>query len=346
MLLSPLPPPEGGIATWTCKYQQYCTERDVSLSIVNIAVTGTRGTQINAKKNLFDEWKRTRHILRDFKAAIRKERPRVIHLNTSCSRFGIIRDYLCARIAKKKKIPLVLQCHCHIPTQMHGKMSRFFLKKLVSISCCVLTLNSPSNDYVNTVAPGKGMVLPNFIEREGIGSVVVRETVKEILFVGHVQRTKGCFEILEAAKRLPEYHFTLVGPVAQEIELLSCPPNVSLMGRKTNKEVMDCLLEADIFLFPSYSEGFSVSMLEAMSKGLPIVASDVGANRDMIEDQGGIIVPSQNVDALVDAIQSLQDSTLRDKMSKWNRSKVEAEYMLDAVMDRLFGIYHRYVKQS
>lgn len=343
LLLSPLPPPEGGIATWTCKYQQYCAQRDVLLSIVNIAVSGTRGVQINTKKNLLDEYKRTRSILRDFKTAIRKSQPQVIHLNTSCSKFGIIRDYLCARVAKRKKIPLILQCHCHVPTQMRSKLSRFLLKRMSSLSRCVLTLNAPSNDYVNALVANKSVILPNFIERKALDQIAVREKAREILYVGHVQRTKGCVEILETAKRLPEYHFTLVGPVTKEIESLPCPKNVSLVGRKTNAEVMTYLAEADIFLFPSYSEGFSVSMLEAMAKGLPIVASDVGANRDMIEDKGGMIVPVKSVDALVDAIQQIQPFELRDQMSEWNRNKVKTAYMLDVVMDRLFHLYDKYL---
>lgn len=52
---------------------------------------------------------------------------------------------------------------------------------------------------------------------------------------------------------------------------------------------------------------FSNALLEAMSVGLPIIASNVGANADMIEENGGVIVPVRDVQAIVDAIISLNN---------------------------------------
>ena len=103
LLISPLPPPVGGIATWTVKYLKYCKENDIDVSVVNIALIGNRGVQVNTQKNFFDEVIRTKRILKDLKNAVATYSFDIVHLNTSCSKFGIVRDFLCACVAKKKK---------------------------------------------------------------------------------------------------------------------------------------------------------------------------------------------------------------------------------------------------
>lgn len=77
-----------------------------------------------------------------------------------------------------------------------------------------------------------------------------------------------------------------------------------------------------------------------MAAGLPVIATDVGANAEMIEKEGGIIIPAGEADAIVKAIDLLkEDRELRLKMSIWNVGKVRSVYLLDAVMEKLIKIY-------
>lgn len=120
---------------------------------------------------------------------------------------------------------------------------------------------------------------------------------------------------------------------------LSSIENIVLHGAHNKEYIKNILDNADIFLFPTKSEGFSLALLEAMARGLPVITTDVGANKDMIEDNGGVIVPFNDSDAIDVAIQQLSDKNLREQMSRFNVEKVEKNYTIDIVMHRLTDIY-------
>lgn len=338
--MSALPLPMGGVAAWTVKYKRYCEEQGISLSIVNTAMLGKRGEKVNCKRNLIDEIKRTSVILSSMFKEIKKELPSVVHINTSCSRFGVFRDLLCMFVALNRKIPIVLHCHCNVQDQIGGRIAQTAFRWIVKKSKVVLTLNQASYEYVKRITKCDVRIVPNFVEGSIISkNHVVSEKIREVLFVGHVQMKKGCKEILEVATKLPEIHFTLVGQVSDKIQVLHSPNNVLLVGEVSHQEVQKYMQQADLYLFPSYTEGFSISLVEAMANGLPIIATDVGATRDMIGDKGGVLVPVKDVNAVVQAIEKLQDKSIRNEMSQWNLQKVQECYTQDQVMEQIMSCY-------
>lgn len=342
LLVSALPPPAGGIAVWTERYLEYCEKNGIDVSLVNIALTGTRGTKINDHTSIVDEVKRTKRVLRDMRSQLNTVNPSVVHMNSSCGPFGIYRDLLCVKAAYKKGIPIVLHFHCNIENRVSGKAGMWALNKMTSMAKRTLVLNSSSKSFLETHTNSRPQIVPNFIDSDFlVKKHSIREQIKEIAFVGHVQITKGSKEILEAAAQLPNIHFTMIGPVADEISALPCPNNVTLVGPKKPEEVKKYLLDADLYLFPSYTEGFSLSLTEAMATGLPAIATDVGANKDMLENTGGIIIPVQDSEAIVEAIKQLQDKDLRREASEREIKKVRGYYLTETVMNQLVDIYKR-----
>ena len=349
LLISPLPPPEGGIATWTQKYKAYCEAYSQPLSIVNIALIGSRSGQFNKKRNYTDELKRTYRILADLKRQLKSEAPDVVHLNSPCNGLGIFRDLLCVKMVKKAGIPLVLHCRSNIEDQLatgNAQSQKAFVK-MAEMADCVLTLNQPSFAYASQYAQGKTIKVPNYIGSEALNTgFTVSDQLRKVLFVGHIQKTKGAEEIIRAAVDLPDIEFQMVGPVHEAIQQMQCPENIHFLGNKHSAEVKEYLKNADVFIFPSYTEGFSNALLEAMASGLPCIATDVGANRDMIEDQGGVIIPVGDSDAIVNAVNRLRDSDMRRKASAWNLHKVENSYLIERVMEMYFKIYHDVISNS
>jgi len=120
---------------------------------------------------------------------------------------------------------------------------------------------------------------------------------------------------------------------------ISFPPNINNVGIVDPECLKDILDDADIFLFPTYSEGFSNALLEAMARGLPIIATDVGANKDMIEEKGGIIIPTKDITSIVEAVKKLEDPQMRLNMSIWNIQKVKKYYTIDIVINHLEDVY-------
>ncbi|HCF50739.1 MAG TPA: hypothetical protein DER60_10675 [Syntrophomonas sp.] len=342
LLISPLPPPAGGIASWTKQYIEWSNNHDLNIDIVNTAVIGKRAEIINSKTKISDELKRTKDIIRELKKKIIEVKPQIIHLNTPCGKLGIIRDYLCARIAKKHDVKLFIHYRCNISDQVRkSRISRYFLKKIANIADINLVLNTSSKEYLKSEANSCSIKIANFIDKTFIlqGSKQISDKIKTISFVGHIQRTKGIFEIIDVARGFPEITFKLAGPIANEIKEIDKPSNLVFMGPLIKQEVRELLIDSDIFLFPSYTEGFANAMLEAMSVGLPIISTPVGANIDMIESMGGVIVEVGDSLSIIDAIEKMKNSNDRSKMSEWNLNKVKSEYTTENGMSKLISLY-------
>ncbi len=341
LMVSPLPPPSGGIATWTQRYNQYCDQHGISVSIVNTAVLGKRAEKLTQRRSLFSEVKRTLGIVIDLLRELSKYKPDVVHINTNCNKLGIHRDTLCAWLVKRRKVALVVHCRCNIQDQLGDNvLAQRAFKRIVQLADVVLTLNTPSHEYVQNIFEGKSRIVPNFIEADRILPCKnISPVIRQVVFVGHVQDSKGAIEIIELAKLFPEVCFRLVGPVAKEVVDVQRSGNVCLLGEVEYQKVLACLDEADIFLFPTHTEGFANALLEAMARGLPIITTDVGANRDMLQDQGGIFVPVGVVDALADAINTIADLDIRKAMSQWNIARVKGKYTIDKVMQEFLNIY-------
>ena len=102
---------------------------------------------------------------------------------------------------------------------------------------------------------------------------------------------------LQRTKTSPIKIFVLAGIISDEYKECELPANVVMAGNLDASAVREQLDMADVFLFPSYTEGFSNSLAEAMARGLPVITTKVGANVDMLEDRGGVYVPVGNGDA-------------------------------------------------
>lgn len=337
LLVSPVAPPVGGIATWTQCFCDYFSKKDWDIHIVNTSLIGRRAKE-NQTRFFWDELVRNISIIGRFYREIRKHPIDIVHINSACSKFGLLRDLICVMLARKHKI--IFHCHCNVEDQLDGsRLAKKMLALALKKAHKVITLNETSRAYIASYGCDRVQILPNFIARNDVARQhIIREEAKNLIYVGHIRKTKGLLEMLEAAKKMPEMEFSLVGPLYENIENIEFPSNVHLLGTKSKAEVISMLDDADVFLFPSYTEGFSNALLEAMARGLPVIASDVGANREKLENLGGIIIPARDSEAIAAAITQIQDIKLRQQMSEWNIQKVAAHYTTDMVMCELMNL--------
>lgn len=330
---------KGGIAVWTEHFIKKCEKSNIDYFLVNTEIVGKRQTDDAAKRNLFDEFIRTKRIFNDLKKFF-NETFDIAHVNTSCGTFGLIRDYLIVKKIKKQGIKTVVHYHCDIPYWVKNKISKYFLFKLASLSDVNMVLCDNSVKFLKDNYNLKSVKVPNFVDDTII--IEKKETNKNIdniCFVGSIVKSKGILEIFQLAQRFPKYTFNLIGVVSEEIQAVKKPDNVYLRGAFDNKKIINCLDDADIFLFPSYSEGFSMALAESMARGVPVIATDVGANKDMIEDKGGCIVKVGDVDEMQKALEKLSDKKIRQEMSEWLIDKVKNNYTLDSVFKKILDCY-------
>lgn len=142
----------------------------------------------------------------------------------------------------------------------------------------------------------------------GLGS---DETI--LICVGRLVKIKGYNILIEAISLLhSDVAFKLIivgdGPDRENIEYLISQKRlkgkVKLLGQKD--DVPDLLKLSDCFVLSSYSEGLSCSIIEAMAAGLPVVATDVGGNRELVKDGvSGYIVPPGDATVFAKRLQSI-----------------------------------------
>lgn len=338
LLVSSLPPPNGGIATWTEQYLKDCEKRN-TVYTVNTALIGKRVLHRGGKMNVFSEIRRMLGILRKYCSILNSKQVDVIHINSSCSKNGILRDAICVAIARKQHI--VFHCHCNIQDQLKDRFAEKLGKYIFKTVDYVLVLNKASFSYINQTSDSRVKMIPNSINMNRIVSgYSTASSIRNIFFVGHVKRGKGIYEIIETARQEEDIQFHIIGPVADEMSKLLTPTNVVFYGGKDHEETLELLKKADVFLFPSYTEGFSMAMLEAMATGLPIIATDVGSNADMIESKGGILITPKSSDAIVEAIESIRPQVIRAEMSEWNLHKVRNVYRNDLIFKSIQEVYN------
>lgn len=337
--------PNGGIAIWTDMFLEASGEIDVECDLVNTAAIGVRAKNGSAKRNFFDEFVRTNKIFSELNKCLRANRYDAVHLNTSCGTFGIIRDYLIAKRVRKVQpdAKIIVHYHCDIPMQIGNKIGKYFLGKLVRITDESLVLCRNSKNYLEREFSAPSTIVPN-----PIGDGIVRKSTREIserlthaFFVGRVEVAKGMKEMYELAKRCPDVTFELVGAVSETVSAWEKPDNILLLGPMPHEEVLKKMDEADVFVFPTHSEGFSIALLESMARGLPAVATDVGANADMLDGGCGIVVKKGDVDAMAEALASLSPREARESCSISSITKVKEYYSKSVVMEMYRRSYNK-----
>ena len=120
---------------------------------------------------------------------------------------------------------------------------------------------------------------------------------------------------------------------------------VTFMGYR--KDVLRYYEVMNISVLTSLSEGLSVTLLESMSHGIPVVATNVGGNPEVVLDgRTGYLVPPKNAHSLADRIvQLLRDPDLRLRMGEEGRRRVERDFQLRDVANRYLDLYRSMINR-
>lgn len=128
--------------------------------------------------------------------------------------------------------------------------------------------------------------------------------VNKFIFIGRYERLKGVEELHDALKLLinkSAFEFHFIGPMPERIKIKH--PAVIYHGTITDQEKIKLLLDAaDCLVCPSYSEGMPNVIIEAMSRGKAIIATDVGAVNNLVSEKNGFLIEACSVAAIEKAI--------------------------------------------
>lgn len=346
VLLAPTPPPVGGIAGWTVRMMNATLKNGWQVAVVDEKTIG--GRQVfgdKTKRNLLTEIKRCLRIWKNLKIELKDPNAKVVHSCIPSVPLAMLREYICARITKRRKRKFIIHFRCTVPNTTKGRFGHFMLKRLCNQADLIMTLNEQTNAYLEQYTKTPKQLIPNFVSAQELASREhVREKIEKVLYVGGVIQTKGAMDMLEVAKQFPEIEFRMVGKSESQVEEYAKQNNilnVVFTGPKEREEVKQELMDADVFMFLTYfhGEGFSNALAEAMATGLPCIVTDWAANKDMIEDQGGCVVPVKVPQEAVKALKSILSPEIRAKQAAWNTQKIKTQYLDEIVLDQYVDVY-------
>jgi glycosyltransferase involved in cell wall biosynthesis len=211
-------------------------------------------------------------------------------------------------------------------------------------------------EMVDAGFPNERIVhIPNGVEVNGMEpkrDYTLRRGIA-LTFVGRLHPQKGVDVLLRALRKVadvrPQVPWRLQilgdGDLRPQLEgltrSLSLSEAVEFCGRVGN--VSDYLAETDIFVLPSRAEGLPSALLEAMSQGLPCIATRIDGNADVIAHaQNGLLVnPDDEEDLATAILQLVDDRALRMRLGRQARRTVEEEYSIDYLAERHVELYKR-----
>jgi len=293
-----------------------------------------------------------------------KENPKIIHLHVSKGA-SIIRKNILMNLGKAFRVPVVLQFHGFIAdtekANGRAKLPDFYLNSSKPLRRMLLWMLTKA-DGIIALSPRyaksiqqipnnkKPYILINPISCEETKPLEMHKNSNKILFLGDFSIRKGAYDLLESIpiilRKHPDVEFIFCGKddngdFEKAVSQKALTKNVLLPGFVSGAEKLKLLQSAGMFILPSYKEGVPIAILEAMAAGLPIITTSVGGIPDIVkENENGIFVKPGDVnDLATKIIFLLENSELKNRMSKINRKKAETMYDIPIYMKKLNSIY-------
>ena len=290
---------------------------------------------------------------------MRRERPVMVHSMTP--KAGLI----CMLSAWLARVPRRVHTFTGLVWPTSSGMKRRILMATDWITCACATHIIPEgegvkNDLLNhhiTRKPIKVLGYGNVmgIDLEHYNPNEFDTSTHEgftFVFVGRIVRDKGINELVSAFDHLRQEHsdvrLVLVGageddldPVAPETkERINRGDGIEAVGRQ--KDVRPFYAQADALVFPSYREGFPNVVIEAGAMNLPSIVTDINGSRDIIVDgQNGVIIPSQDEEALYEAMKRfVEHPDVVAQLAANARSMIASRFEQSFVRQCLYDFYH------
>jgi glycosyltransferase involved in cell wall biosynthesis len=245
---------------------------------------------------------------------------------------------------------------------------RLVQRMVCRLADCVLVNAEAIRDTLveEGYAPGKIIVIRNGITLAKFGKRQRNSLLRQdlalplsaplVVVFSRLNQMKGIEYFLDAAlilsERFPDVRFLVVGDGESRKELEDYACRLGL-GQRTvftgfRSDVPELLSEAAVSVLPSLSEGLSNSLLESMASGVPVVATNVGGNPEVIEDGvTGLLVPPRDSAALAAAVaRVLEDKDLASRFAQAGIRRVAEIFSMERSVLETEHLYQRLVEAN
>jgi glycosyltransferase involved in cell wall biosynthesis len=271
--------------------------------------------------------------------------------------------------ARLAKVPVIISSRRDLAHfDWYQGRRRKWLRHIQNLSDVVLANAGPIRDALiadDHIAPDKVRVIHNGVDVEkfrramrdreglfpGIGSG------RLVVLVGNMHSdVKGHPWLIEAAAKIvpefPQTRFLLVGSgerqddFARRVAEMGLQQNFRFLGRRD--DIPNILVSCDMAVLPSRAEGLPNAVLEYMSAGLPVVASDVGGNSQIVRDgETGLLVPAQDANALAAALlRLLRDDPLASRLAQSGHALVKTHFSFERLVEETGQLYTELLRRK
>ena len=351
---------KGGINTWGRYIMEYAVTDGQSDSEI-IPVSFDRFVSSSEGKSIFSRVFRGIQAykvpVKNAISSMKKDAPDVLHLCTSAG-LGIFRDLVLLRKAKRYGIKTVVHFHFGRIPELQRRNNWEWKLICKVMRCCdtAIVMNRPSEETLLAAGFTNVKYLPNPLAMNVLKKIEeirgrYKRVSRRLLYAGHVIKTKGVYELVEACSQIPNIELRIVGKcmpdVESDLKTIASKNNdgtwMNIVGEVDHDTVLAELLQADMFVFPSYTEGFPNVILEAMACGCPIVSSDVGAIPEMLDVDGtpcGVCFKPKSAEQVKGYVSLLLcENDIKTKFASNALTRIHSEYKMPTVWDKLILIW-------
>jgi glycosyltransferase involved in cell wall biosynthesis len=282
----------------------------------------------------------------------------LVHVHLA-SRASFWRKLVVCRMARLARRPYLLHLHggefLKFYQEESAPLAQRLIRKTFADAAVVIALSEQWRERVLRICPTARIeVLSNGVALPELGRVQRLESREPtVLFLGELSRGKGVYDLVRAVARLaeefPRLRLVCAGtgasaPLRQLALQLEIGDRVRCPGWLEGERKQAELAGATAFALPSYAEGMPMALLEAMSWGLPVIATSVGGIPQVVTDGvDGLLIAPGDIEALSAALaRLLRDAALRERLGKAARATVAARFSVDTAVARLCEIYGRF----
>lgn len=286
----------------------------------------------------------------------------IVHLNPSLTYRAIMRDCYFARKTYKAGIPFVVFFHGG-DTDYEKRLERTNgVKRLLASfgkaqRIFVLALQFKNKLVEWGFDESKIIVETTMIEDSLMEDFEITKKLRKkgkdkirILFLSYIVKTKGIYEAIDSFRILLNKDHNIELIIAGDgLEIKKAKSyiesnnleNIEFKGYVTGKEKKQTYFDSDVYLFPSYTEGMPISVLEAMAFGLPVITRPVGGLKDFFEDgKMGFMTESLEPQVYADYLKELSDNVeLRCNMSRYCHEYAMDRFLASRVSKRIENVY-------
>ena len=366
-MIGPLPPPVTGLskALDTILTSEECLKA-YDFEVIDLG----RLYEVSGSKMSLSKVTGLFRLLKRVKQVIHRGQTDTYYLAIAQSTIGVLRDVAILRLIRKDGHANRIVIHLHgggfrnFYQQCAPWLQRLIQKSYSCVTCAVVLGSSLRNMFEGVLPPEKIAVIPNCVDDEFIVPDAALENrlssleggrALQVLYLSNMIREKGYPDVLEAARICAEHgvnaHFVFAGKFYSEAEedafrnMIAQEPYASCVeyaGIVAGEEKLRLLEQSDVFTLPTYypHEGQPITIIEAMSAGMPVICTNHAGICDLVADGvNGIFVAPQVPQAIAEAVRHYcEDRSLLLHHSRAGRKAALENFTEQQYTDRIIQI--------